>query len=182
VSTRPELGRSKWLVREGCLDARWQLVHATHATVQEIAAVAASGAGIVLCPSTEANLGDGLPDLPSWLAAGVPITIGSDSQATRAWCEELRLLEYGQRLVRSRSQPSRPRPSSVSRRPPSACSGASATDRPGAIGRALVGPGGQARAPMRWPSVPATMRSSASRRHARSMRSSSAARRRRGAT
>ena len=62
-------------------------------------AVAASGAGIVLCPSTEANLGDGLCDLPGWLDAGVPMTIGSDSQATRDWCEELRLLEYGQRPV-----------------------------------------------------------------------------------
>jgi formimidoylglutamate deiminase len=90
----------EWLVREGVLDSRWQLVHATHATAQEIAAVAASGAGIVLCPSTEANLGDGLCDLGGWLGAGVPITIGSDSQATRDWCEELRLLEYGQRLVR----------------------------------------------------------------------------------
>ena len=89
----------EWLVREGRLDARWQLVHATHATAQEIAAVAASGAGIVLCPSTEANLGDGLCDLPGWLDAGVPMTIGSDSQATRDWCEELRLLEYGQRLA-----------------------------------------------------------------------------------
>jgi len=90
----------EWLVREGRLDARWQLVHATHSTAQEIAAVAASGAGIVLCPSTEANLGDGLCDLPGWLEAGVPLTIGSDSQATRDWCEELRLLEYGQRLER----------------------------------------------------------------------------------
>ena len=90
----------EWLVREGRLDARWQLVHATHSTAQEIAAVAASGAGVVLCPSTEANLGDGLCDLPGWLGAGVPITIGSDSQATRDWCEELRLLEYGQRLAR----------------------------------------------------------------------------------
>jgi len=89
----------EWLVREGRLDARWQLVHATHSTAQEIAAVAASGAGIVLCPSTEANLGDGLCDLPGWLDAGVPMTIGSDSQATRDWCEELRLLEYGQRLA-----------------------------------------------------------------------------------
>jgi formimidoylglutamate deiminase len=90
----------EWLARQGLLDARWQLVHATHATPDEIAAVAASGAGIVLCPSTEANLGDGLCDLPGWLAAGVPVTIGSDSQATRDWREELRLLEYGQRLVR----------------------------------------------------------------------------------
>jgi len=90
----------EWLVREGRLDARWQLVHATHATAQEIAAVGASGAGIVACPSTEANLGDGLCDLPGWLDAGVPITIGSDSHVTRDWCEELRLLEYGQRLSR----------------------------------------------------------------------------------
>jgi formimidoylglutamate deiminase len=90
----------EWLARERLLDARWQLVHATHATPEEIAAVAASGAGIVLCPSTEANLGDGLCDLPRWLGAGVPITIGSDSQATRDWREELRLLEYGQRLAR----------------------------------------------------------------------------------
>jgi formimidoylglutamate deiminase len=54
----------------------------------------------VLCPATEANLGDGLPDLPRWLAAGVPLTVGSDSQVVRAWPEELRWLEYGQRLVR----------------------------------------------------------------------------------
>ena len=87
----------EWLARGGRLDARWQLVHATHATPAEIDAVAASGAGIVLCPGTEANLGDGLADLPRWLGGGVPITIGSDSQATRDWREELRLLEYGQR-------------------------------------------------------------------------------------
>ena len=85
----------EWLARKGVLDARWQLVHATHASADEIAAVAASGAGIVLCPSTEANLGDGVLDLPGWLAAGVPLAIGSDSQVTRDWREELRLLEYG---------------------------------------------------------------------------------------
>lgn len=87
-----------WLCAHVSLDARWQLVHATHANEREIDAVAGSGAGIVLCPSTEANLGDGLCDLPRWLAAGVPIAIGSDSQVTRSWCEELRWLEYGQRL------------------------------------------------------------------------------------
>ena len=57
-----------------------------------------SGAGVVLCPSTEANLGDGVPDLPRWLAAGVPLSVGSDSQITRAWREELRWLDYAQRL------------------------------------------------------------------------------------
>jgi len=96
TGTRP----IEWLCREARPDARWQLVHATHATPAEIDAVAASGAGIVICPSTEANLGDGLADLPRWLAAGVPLAIGSDSQVARAWPEELRWLEYGQRLVR----------------------------------------------------------------------------------
>ena len=91
-----------WLARQGLLDARWQLVHATHAQAAEIEAVAATGAGIVLCPGTEANLGDGLADLPGWLAAAVPLAIGSDSQVTRGWREELRWLEYGQRLARRR--------------------------------------------------------------------------------
>ena len=90
----------EWLTRHAPLDARWQLVHATHSTPAEIEAVAAGGAGVVLCPGTEANLGDGLADLPGWLAAGVPLTLGSDSQVTRAWPEELRWLEYGQRLAR----------------------------------------------------------------------------------
>jgi len=89
----------EWLAHEGLLDARWQLVHATHALRSEIDAVARSGAGVVICPSTEANLGDGLCDLPGWLAAGVPLTIGSDSHATRDWREELRWLDYGQRLA-----------------------------------------------------------------------------------
>jgi formimidoylglutamate deiminase len=89
----------EWLAREGILDTRWQLVHATHTTPSEIYAVARSGAGIVICPCTEANLGDGLPDLPAWLAGRVPLAIGSDSQVTRDWREELRWLDYGQRLA-----------------------------------------------------------------------------------
>jgi formimidoylglutamate deiminase len=89
----------QWLAEQGHLDPRWQLVHATHAQPAEIEAVALSGAGIVICPGTEANLGDGLTDLPRWLASGVPLTVGSDSQVTRGWVEELRWLEYGQRLA-----------------------------------------------------------------------------------
>jgi formimidoylglutamate deiminase len=89
----------QWLADQVALDARWQLVHATHATPGEIAAVAASGAGVVLCPGTEANLGDGLCDLPRWLGAGVPLALGSDSHVTRSWPEELRWLEYGQRTA-----------------------------------------------------------------------------------
>ncbi len=89
----------EWLCRELPLDARWQLVHATHTVPEEIAAVAASGAGVVICPGTEANLGDGLCDLPRWLASRTPLSIGSDSQVVRNWPEELRWLEYGQRLA-----------------------------------------------------------------------------------
>ena len=91
-----------WLARELPLDARWQLVHATHALPAEIDAVAASGAGVVLCPSTEANLGDGVADLPRWLAGGVPLALGSDSNVCRCWAEELRWLDYGQRLLQRR--------------------------------------------------------------------------------
>jgi formimidoylglutamate deiminase len=90
----------EWLATHVPLDARWQLVHATHALQPEIDAVAQSGAGVVICPSTEGNLGDGFTDVPGWLEAGVPLAIGSDSHVLRAWPEELRWLEYGQRLLR----------------------------------------------------------------------------------
>ena len=90
----------EWLAREGLLDPRWQLVHATHTVPEEIAAVAARGAGVVICPSTEGNLGDGFCDLTGWLGVDVPLTLGSDSHVTREWREELRWLEYGHRLVR----------------------------------------------------------------------------------
>ena len=87
-----------WLGQRWKMDARWQLVHATHTEQAEIDAVARSGAGIVICPSTEGNLGDGFADLPAWLTAGVPMAVGSDSHVSRQWAEELRWLEYGQRL------------------------------------------------------------------------------------
>ncbi len=99
----------EWLARALPLDARWQLVHATHALPAEIDAVARSGAGVVLCPSTEANLGDGLCDLPRWLASSTPLSIGSDSQISRSAAAELRWLDYGQRLVlRQRNIAARP--------------------------------------------------------------------------
>ena len=75
----------EWLAAALPLDARWQLVHATHAEPDEIEAVAASGAGVVLCPGTEADLGDGLPDLPAWLGTATPLAVGSDSQVGRGW-------------------------------------------------------------------------------------------------
>jgi len=88
----------QWLASRGLLDARWQLVHATHTVPEEVEAVARSGAGVVICPTTEGNLGDGLADIPAWLQAQVPMAIGSDSHVCRQWTEELRWLEYGQRL------------------------------------------------------------------------------------
>ena len=89
----------EWLLDHAEVDARWNLVHATHATPAELQGVQASGASIVICPTTEANLGDGVFDLPGYAAAGGNWSIGSDSHVTRHWAEELRLLEYSQRLT-----------------------------------------------------------------------------------
>ena len=91
-----------WLLDRLPVDSRWNLVHATHANAAELQAVAASGASIVICPSTEANLGDGVFDFSRYAAIGGRWSIGSDSHVTRRWSEELRLLEYGQRLVHRR--------------------------------------------------------------------------------
>lgn len=89
----------EWLLENVALDASWNLVHATQANGPELAGVHATGAAIVLCPATEANLGDGVFDLPAWLKVGGRWSIGSDSHVTRSWQEELRLLEYSQRLT-----------------------------------------------------------------------------------
>jgi formimidoylglutamate deiminase len=89
-----------WLLEQMPVDARWNLVHATHTVPQELQALARTGASVVLCPTTEANLGDGVFDLPGWLQAGGSWSVGSDSQVARGWVEELRLLEYSQRLAR----------------------------------------------------------------------------------
>lgn len=89
----------RWLLENHDLDERWCLVHATHADPEEVAEVAASGAVICLCPSTEANLGDGLFPLAAYLGHGGRIAIGSDSHISINPFEELRWLEYGQRLA-----------------------------------------------------------------------------------
>ena len=90
----------EWLLRHTQLHARWNLVHATHATQAELDGVRASSSNIVICPSTEANLGDGVFDYSVYCAQGGSWSVGSDSHISRAWNEELRLLEYGQRLSR----------------------------------------------------------------------------------
>ncbi len=88
----------EWLFDHADVDARWCLVHATHLTEAETAQIAASGAVVGLCPTTEANLGDGLFPLPAYLDAGGTFGIGSDSHISVSPVEELRWLEYGQRL------------------------------------------------------------------------------------
>lgn len=87
-----------WLLDNAPVDRRWCLVHATHITAEERARVAASGAVAGLCPTTEANLGDGYFPLPAYLADDGVIGIGSDSNSSVSPVEELRWLEYGQRL------------------------------------------------------------------------------------
>lgn len=82
------------------LDNAWCLVHATHLTVGETEMIAETGAIAGLCPTTEANLGDGLFPLVPFRAAKGVFGIGSDSHVCRDPAEELRLLEYGQRLTR----------------------------------------------------------------------------------
>jgi formimidoylglutamate deiminase len=89
----------EWLLEHARIDHRWCLVHATHATADELAAAAAARAVIALCPTTEANLGDGIFPLQAWLAAGGAFAIGSDSHITLSPVEELRWLEYQARLA-----------------------------------------------------------------------------------
>ena len=88
----------EWLLKEFSPNDRWCLVHATHVTEEELGLLAERSTVICLCPSTEANLGDGLFPLRSWLDRGGRVAIGSDSQITINPFEELRWLEYGQRL------------------------------------------------------------------------------------
>ena len=86
------------LLNQNVLTPRWCLVHATHATPAELKAVAQSGATICVSVTTEANLGDGFFDTGRFLAAKGRLCVGSDSQATVSPTEELRWLEYQQRL------------------------------------------------------------------------------------
>lgn len=87
-----------WLLENAGLDANWCVVHATHMEPAETLGLARSGAVAGLCPTTEANLGDGLFDAGRFLAAGGAFGIGSDSNMETDPAAELRLLEYGQRL------------------------------------------------------------------------------------
>jgi formimidoylglutamate deiminase len=87
------------LAKNVALDERWCLVHATHATPDERDAIVRAGAVVALCPTTEANLGDGIFPAADFVRAGGRIAIGSDSNASIDVAEELRWLEYVQRLA-----------------------------------------------------------------------------------
>ncbi|MYD45320.1 MAG: formimidoylglutamate deiminase [Gammaproteobacteria bacterium] len=94
----------RWLLDNIEIDDNWCLVHATHTDEKELASLASTSAVICLCPTTEANLGDGIFPMTVWKALGGEIAIGSDSQISINPFEELRWLEYGHRLVlRSRN-------------------------------------------------------------------------------
>ncbi|MFT3792070.1 MAG: formimidoylglutamate deiminase [Rudaea sp.] len=89
----------EWLLDNLPVDARWCLVHATHMSAQETQRLAQSGAVAGLCPTTEANLGDGLFPLKAYFDDSGALGIGSDSHISVSPVEELRWLEYGQRLA-----------------------------------------------------------------------------------
>jgi formimidoylglutamate deiminase len=88
----------EWLLDHVNVDERWCLVHATHVSESEVDRIAASNATVGLCPITEANLGDGLFPAKAYVARQGRFGIGTDSNIRIDLAEELRLLEYGQRL------------------------------------------------------------------------------------
>jgi formiminoglutamate deiminase len=90
----------RWLMNHAEVDQRWCLVHATHINATETERLARSGAVAGLAPITEANLGDGVFPAADFLAAGGVFGIGSDSNVLIDAAEELRTLEYAQRLTR----------------------------------------------------------------------------------
>jgi len=88
----------QYLLNTQPVDQRWCLIHCTQMTPDETRGLAGTGAVAGLCPITEASLGDGIFDGVRWLASGGAIGIGSDSNIRIGLTEELRLLEYSQRL------------------------------------------------------------------------------------
>ena len=89
----------EWLLENAELNDRFHLVHATHLTDKETENLAKSKANVVICPSTEGNLGDGIFPLREFQKFGGAWSIGTDSHIGLNPFEELRLLDYGQRLI-----------------------------------------------------------------------------------
>lgn len=90
----------EWLLNNAELDEQWCLIHATHINEQERQGIVASKAIAGICPTTEANLGDGIFPTTEFLAEKGTIAIGSDSHISVNPVEELRWLEYAQRLIK----------------------------------------------------------------------------------
>ncbi len=88
----------EWLLNHGQVDPRWCLIHCTQMERHETLALAATGAVAGLCPITESSLGDGIFDGIAWTQAGGQFGIGSDSNIRISLNEELRTLDYSQRL------------------------------------------------------------------------------------
>lgn len=89
----------EWLLENIQLNDRFHLVHATHLTDNETERLAESKANVVICPSTEGNLGDGIFPLRTYQSFDGNWSIGTDSHVGLNPLEELRLLDYGQRLI-----------------------------------------------------------------------------------
>jgi formimidoylglutamate deiminase len=89
----------QWLLEHMPLDARWCLVHATHVASAETERLAASGVTVGLCPTTEGNLGDGIFPFFRYREKHGRYAVGGDSHVSQSPVEELRWLEYGQRLA-----------------------------------------------------------------------------------
>ncbi|MBF9140077.1 formimidoylglutamate deiminase [Hymenobacter properus] len=92
----------EWLLDNLPLNERFHLVHCTHLTTDETTHLAQSGANVVLCPGTEGNLGDGIFSLVDYAEAGGHWSIGTDSHISLNPLEDLRWLDYGQRLIHRR--------------------------------------------------------------------------------
>ena len=88
---------AQWLLNQDLLNERFHLIHCTHLNFEEVKRIAKSQAKVVLCPATEANLGDGLFQLKSFQKKGGKWSIGTDSQINLNPLEEFRILDYGQR-------------------------------------------------------------------------------------
>jgi formimidoylglutamate deiminase len=88
----------EWLLKQAPVDHHWCLIHATHMTAGETEALAKSGAVAGLCPITEASLGDGVFPAREFVAAGGRFGVGTDSNVLVGVADELRQLEYAQRL------------------------------------------------------------------------------------
>jgi formimidoylglutamate deiminase len=104
TACRDHYGRTpvELLAERGLPGPHWSLIHATHTTAAELTQIAASGATLVLCPTTEADLGDGCADVTHFLDAGGHLAIGSDSNIGCNALRELRQLEWALRLLRGR--------------------------------------------------------------------------------